>query len=91
MALRILPGQANMTCADCEHFTYLDAPRGLCGEGGETLILDGFPRAEIIVRDYQSAESCPCFNRSAASILAEPVPGWEEAVDRIYKDKKEVA
>ena len=91
MSLRILPGHANMTCSDCEHFTYLDAPRGLCGEGGETLILEGFPRAEIIVRDYQSAESCPCFERSAASIFGESMPGWDERVDAAYKTKKEAA
>ena len=89
MSLRIL--NPTMTCGQCAHFDELEGGRGYCSEGAEVLIFEGMPRAEVIVRDYQSAETCPHFDRSAASILAEPVPGWDERVDRIYKDKKEAA
>lgn len=81
-----------MTCGQCSHFEAIEGGRGYCSEGAELMIFEGMPRAEVIVRDYASAESCPHFDESVSSRLdRDPMPGWDEGVDRAYKTKKEAA
>ena len=91
MSYRIL--NPTMTCGRCSHFKQYDnSPLGLCTEGAETLIYEGMPRGEYIVREYSSAELCKHFDESAESRIDNaPMPGWDERVDAAYKTKKEAA
>jgi len=83
----------NMTCGQCAHFDqYPDSAMGNCSEGPEVLIFEGMPRGEFVVREYQSAESCPHFDESVTSMLNNaPMPGWDERVDVAYRQKVEGA
>ena len=79
MPNHILPGQADMTCGDCEHLILeLDSGVWYCPEATEALVLEGWPSGSVSFDPNSSAESCPMFEQSAKSRNGAKVDSWVE-------------
>lgn len=60
-----LPGGLEPRCGDCEHFD-----EDGCPQAAETLVLEGWPRAAVVVEAWADAGRCPEYAPGADLELA---------------------